>query len=171
MKSEKMRNVLEELLKEKDELYAFVGEKFRETAIRLNIPAPKGFPKVNLTIEFFLRQKDFEKSCMKFDGYYGSPIEKRLENLPVSRTGAVTLTQKKDGKLTAYIFVNCIRERAEAAKNKLALKKMLTVSLIHEMCHVKEAQTGVYLLKSSVLTEDGFSLPVYEAWQKLEMDK
>jgi len=168
MKSEKSRNVLEELMKETDKLYDFVQEKFRETAIRLNIPAPKSFPKVSLTVEFFPSQKNFEKRYMKVNVYYGSPIEKQPRNFQPSRRVACTLAWKTDEELTAYILVNCIRARAEATKNKLSLKTLLTLVLIHEMCHVKEEQTGVFLLKSSVTTEDGFSLPVYKAWQERE---
>lgn len=71
MKFEKMETIIEELRKEKSELYTFVGERFRETAIRLNIPAPKGgFPIVDLKIMFFLRQKGFVKSCMMMQTEY-----------------------------------------------------------------------------------------------------
>lgn len=170
----KMEDVAGELQKEKEELFAFVRQKFIEIAEASGKPAPeKKLPKLHTKVMFFLSQKDFVKALLDIERRgkmeRSSPVERHPQNVPYSHIGATTLIhkgQESKEEMLVYILVNCTRLRAEAGKKKMDLKECVTLFLIHELFHTFEDLTGVFFLRSTFIYEDGFTVPIYEAWKK-----
>lgn len=168
----KMEDVAKEIQKELKELFAFVKLCFIEIMEALEVPPPeKELPRLHTKVVFFFRTKGFVKTLLdverkgKMD--YGSTVEKHPQGVPNSEISATTLIridQENKEEILAHILVNCPRLRMGAVKAKVELKKFATIILIHEMLHALEHLTGVSFLKSTFVKEDGFTMPIYEAW-------
>lgn len=170
----KMEDVAKEINEELEELSLFVELCFIEIMEHLGVPAPeKKLPRLHTNVVFFFGTKGFVKSLLDIERKgkmeYGSRIERHPQGVPYSQIGATTLVrrdQENKEEMLAHIFVNCPRLRVGAVREKMELKKYATIILIHEMLHSLEQLTGVFLLKSTFVKEDGFTLPIYEAWRR-----
>jgi len=164
----KMEDVARELGEEREELFAFVKQRFIEIVEGLGKPKPK-FKEYDTKIVFFLKQKPFVKSLEESerkDGKIGYG-HKGIREVPHSKISGITLIFKhptNEKKKVVYILLNCARIRKEAVKFGIDMEKFTTVTLIHEMIHNLEILTGISILKSGFAKSDGFSIPIYEAW-------
>lgn len=172
----KLEDVAEEIQEELEELFAFVKLCFIEIMEHLGVPAPeKKLPRFHTEIRFFLGSKQFVKSLLDIERKgkteYGSTVERHPQDRPYSQICATTLVRKDQEnkeEMLAHIFVNGPRLRVGAVKEKMEMKKYATIILIHEMLHTLEALTGVSFLKSTFVRDDGFTMAIYEEYEKKE---
>lgn len=170
----KMEDAAKEIQEELEELFAFVKLCFIEIMEHLGVPAPeKKLPRLQTKVMFFFGSKDFVKSLLDIERKgkieYGSTVERHPQGVPYSHISATTLVRKDQEnkeEMLAHIFVNCPHLRVGAVKEKMEMKKYAVIILIHEMLHTLEVLTGVSFLKSTFVKEDGFTMPIYEAWER-----
>lgn len=170
----KLEDVVMEIQEELEELFAFVKLCFIEIMEHLGVPAPeKKLPRLHTKVVFFLGSKGFVKSLLDIERKgkteYGSTFERHPQGVPYSHICATTLVRKDQEnkeEMLAHIFVNGPRLRVDAVKEKMEIKKHATIILIHEMLHTLETLTGVSFLKSTFVRDDGFSMAIYEEYEK-----
>lgn len=170
---EKMEDIARELQEETEELFAFVEQRFMEIVERLGKPKPK-IPESDTSVVFFLKAKAFVKTLLgseRKDGKLvaGNHLEHKGSEVPHSKLCGITLIIKhptNEKKKFVNILINCARIRRDASKLRIGLKQFTTSVLIHEMIHNMEILTGICILKSPFFWEDGYTIPIYEAWRR-----
>lgn len=163
----KMDDIVNKLTAEIEELLAFVKQEFIKIIREMGKPEII-IPESDVKIVFFLKSKAFEKTLMKAERKGGkirpgSPIE-RTPQTSFSETDATTL-KLQSKKRAFHILLNCVHIRNCAFRLQMELKGYMTMTLIHEMIHTLESVTGISILRSSILKDDGFTVSIYEDWK------